>query len=155
MARLWQRHRLCLCPVHHPTQMHSKPGTTNSPPSVSHRTQRTLHHPSALCHTDKAIMVRHVPSAVQPVLPAQPSVAALSVPSASFWLRHQTRAAPSHCGQRPTGNGVSLSPSPARQGSNRPLLMFSWLFQAPATWRGDLKASSLISKAQALMKEKA
>lgn len=104
--------------------------------------------PSIPCRTDEVTAARHVPSAVQPVLPAQPSVAALSAPSASFRLRHQTRAAPSHRGRGPAGNGVRLSPSAARQGSNRPLLVFSWLFQAPATWRGDIKASSLISKAQ-------
>ena len=150
VARLWQRRRSCLCPAHRPTRRHSKPGTTNSPlprriPLGGRDGAQT---PSIPCRTDEATAARHVPSAVQPVLPAQPSVAALSAPSASFWLRHQTRAAPSHCGRGPAGNGVRLSPSPARQGSNRPLLVFSWLFQAPATWRGDIKASSLISKAQ-------
>lgn len=79
--------------------------------------------PSARCHTGEAVITRHVPSAVRPVLPAQPSGPALSAPSASFQLRHQTRAAPSHRGRGPAGDGVEfvtltrevgLKPSPSR-----------------------------------------
>lgn len=119
MARLWQRHRSRLLPVHRPTASQEPP----TPPRQRHIPLGGHHgaqRPSVPCCSDEASVAWHVPSAAQPVLPAQPSLTALSAPPASFRLRRQTRAAPGHRGRGPAGNSaitltrkVGLKPSPS------------------------------------------